>query len=311
VASELSRPAPEAARHLADEIRRRHGAVVAAVVFYGSCLRKRTHEGVLDFYVLVDSYRETYRSRILTWTNALLPPNVFYLEIESPLGTLRSKYAVVSTRDFERATAPEALRPGIWARFCQPAALVYARDAAARQALVCAAAASVLTALQQGLPLLPAEGEILRFRFDEFWQHTLRETYAAEMRPEAAETIRSVYLADPERFDRAARNGLDALAERGWLRWRNEGGLAVATLPAAQRRRAARAWKLRKPLRKTLYMIGLLKSAATFGDWLPYVLWKLERHGGTRIELTDRQRRHPLIWGWPVLWRVLRRRDLR
>jgi hypothetical protein len=58
-------------------------------------------------------------------------------------------------------------------------------------------------------------------------------------------------------------------------------------------------------------MIGLLKSAATFGDWLPYVLWKLERHGGTRIELTDRQRRHPLIWGWPVLWRVLRRRDLR
>jgi hypothetical protein len=311
VANELSRPAPESARRLADEIRRRHGTAVAAVVFYGSCLRKRTHDGVLDFYVLVDSYREAYRSRVLTWANALLPPNVFYLEIESPLGTLRSKYAVVSTRDFESATAPTALRPGIWARFCQPAALVYARDEAARQTCVGAAAASVITALQQGLPLLPAEGETLRFRFDEFWQHTLRETYAAEMRPEAAETIRSVYLAGPERFDRAARIGLDALAERGWLRWRDEGDLAVATLPAARRRRAARGWKLRKPLRKTLYMISLLKSTATFGDWLPYVLWKLERHGGTRIELTDRQRRHPLIWGWPVLWRVLRRRDLR
>ena len=191
------------------------------------------------------------------------------------------------------------------------AALVYARDAAARQALVCAAAASVLTALQQGLPLLPGEGEILRFRFDEFWQNTLRETYATEMRSEAPETIRSIYLAAPERFDRAAISGLDVLAERGWVRWRRENDLAVVTLPAAHRRRAARAWELRKPLRKAVYLIGLLKSAATFGDWLPYVLWKLERHTGAPIEVTDRQRQHPLIWGWPVFWRVLRQRQLR
>jgi hypothetical protein len=311
VASELSRPAPEAVRPLADAIRRRHGEAVAAVVFYGSCLRKGTHEGVLDFYALVDSYRAVYRSRVLAWMNALLPPNVFYLEIESALGTLRAKYAVVSSRDFERAAAPEALRPGIWARFCQPAVVAYARDEAARQTLLRAASASVLTALQQGLPLLPAEGEILRFRFDEFWQNTLRETYGAEMRTEAEETIHGVYLAAPERFDRAASSGLDALAERGWLSWRSEGDLAAVTLSATRRRRAARAWALRKPLRKVVYMIGLLKSALTFGDWLPYVLWKLERHTGTHIELSDRQRRHPLIWGWPVLWRVLRRRDLR
>jgi hypothetical protein len=311
VASELSRPAPEAVQPLADAILRRHGEAVAAVVFYGSCLRRRTQEGVLDFYVLVDSYRETYRSRFLAWTNALMPPNVFYLEIESALGTLRAKYAVISSRDFERATAPKALRTSIWARFCQPAALVYARDEAARQALLRAAASSVLTALQQGLPLLPAEGEILRFRFEEFWQNTLRETYSVEMRTEAAETIHGVYLAAPERFDRAATSGLDALAERGWLSWRSEGDLAAVSLSEAYRRRAARAWALRKPLRKAVYMIGLLKSAATFGDWLPYVLWKLERHTGTRIELSDRQRRRPLIWGWPVLWRVLRQRDLR
>jgi len=48
VGAELDRPAPEAAGHLATEIRRRHGDAVAAVVFYGSCLRKQTAEGVLD-----------------------------------------------------------------------------------------------------------------------------------------------------------------------------------------------------------------------------------------------------------------------
>jgi hypothetical protein len=193
VASELFQPAPEAARRLADEIRRRHGDAVASIAFYGSCLRKRTREGVLDFYVLVDGYRAAYRSRALAWLNTLMPPNVFYLEIESPLGTLRSKYAVVSTGDFEKATSSSALRSSIWARFCQPAMGVYARDAAARQSLLDAAAASVVTALKQGLSLLPVEGETLRFRFDDFWQNTLRETYAVEMRSEAPETIQGVY----------------------------------------------------------------------------------------------------------------------
>ena len=56
-------------------------------------------------------------------------------------------------------------------------------------------------------------------------------------------------------------------------------------------------------------MIRLIKSALTFGDWLPYALWKLNRHSGVTIELTERQRRHPLIFGWPVLIRLIRRTD--
>jgi hypothetical protein len=311
VAQELSRPAPDAARHLSDEIRRRYGNAVAAVVFYGSCLRKRTDEGVLDFYVLVDSYREVYRHRSLIWANRLLPPNVFYLEMESPAGRLRSKFAVISTRDFEKATTPAILRTSVWARFCQPAIQVYTRDAAARAALVRASAGSVVTALKLCLPLLPGEGDELRFRVDEFWQNTLHETYAVEMRSEAPETIRSVYLAAPERFDAAARAGLAVLDGAGWLRWRSDGDRSIVTLPAGRRRRAARGWSFRKPLRKAISLISLFKSAATFGDWLPYALWKFERHTGTPIELSDRQRRHPFLWGWPVILRVLFRRDLR
>jgi hypothetical protein len=311
VADELDRSAPAAAQHLADEIRRRHGEAVASVVFYGSCLRKQTQEGVLDFYVLVDSYRAVYRSRVVAWLNAALPPNVFYLEIDSPIGTLRSKYAIISTRDFEAATAPDSLRTGIWARFSQPAVAVYSRDEAARLALIGAAAAAIRTALQQGLLLLPGEGESVCIPAEELWQHTLSETYAVEMRPEAPETIRSVTLAAPERFERAARAGLDSLAQSGRLAWQDQGAQVCVTLPAQRRRRARRAWRRRKPLRKAIYLIALLKSATTFGDWLPYVLWKLERHTGEQIEVTERQRRHPLIWGWPVFLRILRQRLLR
>ena len=144
VRAELLRPAPTAAVGLTDEILRRHGSAVAAVLFYGSCLRRRTNEGVLDFYVLVDTYRDAYHSRLLAWANAALPPNVFYLEIESELGPLRCKYAVVSLRDFERGARPGGLRSGIWARVCQPALAVHRRHAPARAAA--GAAGAVATA---------------------------------------------------------------------------------------------------------------------------------------------------------------------
>ena len=78
---ELSQPTSEAARDVTDEICRRHGPAVTAVLFYGSCLRQHTSEGVLDFYVLVDSYRAVFASRVLAVLNAVLPPNVFYLEV--------------------------------------------------------------------------------------------------------------------------------------------------------------------------------------------------------------------------------------
>ncbi|MFQ5416253.1 MAG: hypothetical protein ACE5FL_04290, partial [Myxococcota bacterium] len=275
VAGELDQTPSEAARILSDEILRRHGDAVAAVVFYGSCLRGQTREGVLDFYALVDSYRAAYGSRLLAGLNALLPPNVFFVELESPIGTLRSKVAVISSGDFLRATSPDARRASIWARFCQPAVLVYARDAEARATVVAAASGSITTALLQGIALLQGEGET-RFDWEALWQNTLAETYAAEMRPESPETIRSVYAAAPARFESAARARLDALAARGALRWRAHGDGAVVEIPAARRRQLARSWRRRRPLRKALHLLGLLKSAATFGDWLPYVLWKLE-----------------------------------
>jgi len=64
-------------------------------------------------------------------------------------------------------------------------------------------------------------------------------------------------------------------------------------------------------LAKLVYFVQLLKSAATFGDWLPYVLWKLERHTGKKIVPSERQRRYPFIFGWPLLVRILWQRDLR
>ena len=128
LAQEWAQPVPEAVQVVAAEIQQRHAGAIEAILFYGSCLRTRqTADAVLDFYVLVRSYRSFYNRRLLRWLNALLPPNVFYIEVKQGPRTLRAKYAVISTADFERAATPAVIPAIIWARFCQPARLVFAR----------------------------------------------------------------------------------------------------------------------------------------------------------------------------------------
>jgi hypothetical protein len=329
VRAELTREPIPAAVRIADAIVSRHGESVAAVLFYGSCLRRGTSEGVLDFYVLVDSYRSAYGgasfgSRMLAWANEVLPPNVFYLELgASELGaseleagaveageTLRSKYAVVSTEDFARGSAPGGVRSSIWARFCQPTLAVHTRDATCLAAAVSAVSRSILTAVETTLPLLPDADGVRRFTAAELWQGVLQQTYAAEMRTEAPESIDGLYEADPERYQRVTAAALASLAQGGAFELARDGAsFEISGLQASPA--GPRFAVSRRLAAKAVYLLGLLKSAFTFGDWLPYVLWKLERHTGTRIVPTERQRRRPLIWGWPILFRVLWRRDLR
>jgi hypothetical protein len=99
-----------------------------------------------------------------------------------------------------------------------------------------------------------------------------------------------------------------------------EGRIASATahprsfsigLSATAQWRGRLRWQAMHVVARTLGLVRLAKTAFTFGDWVPYVLWKLERHTGRRIELSERQRRHPLIFAWPIILPLLLRRNLR
>jgi hypothetical protein len=151
LAEELARPAPPQALEVSAEVRRRHGSSVAAVLFYGSCLRKqRPDEGVLDFYALVHGYAGAYRSNLMAWSNAALPPNVFYAELAGRNGVIRTKYAVISLEDFARGCRPESLHSIVWARFCQPALLVWSESKAVAAHVAELAADATLTMVLRG-----------------------------------------------------------------------------------------------------------------------------------------------------------------
>lgn len=311
IAEELGREAPPAARTLAEAICERHGETVAAILFYGSCLRKNTSEGVLDFYVVVDRYRDAYTRPWLGWMNALLPPNVFYLERESAEGAVRTKYAVISAKDFTHCVSARCIHPYIWARFAQPVLLAHVRDEEARARAIRDVSEAVVTFVRRLAVFLPAHGRTQRFSLGAFWQQAFRRTYGSEVRTESEETIRSVYEDAPARYDEAGGAALEILRERSFIEAVHPRPRGVEVEMRPMRRLLGRwRWQLARPISKVIAFLRLMKTAGTFGDWLPYALWKLERHTAVRVDLTPRQRSHPLIFGWPVIFRLLMRRSL-
>lgn len=306
--SELATPVLDAVASMADAIRARHDDAVAAVLFYGSCLRKSGVEGVLDFYVLVDDYAAAYGSRWLAWLNRVLPPNVFYVEHEHGGERLRAKYAVFSRRDFAaRAVGGPDAR--VWARFSQPARLVWVRDESAREDVLAAVAAATRTAVTRMLAWQPGDAARQTIEPKALWTTGFRETYGSELRGEAGATIDALYAGDAARFDRVTRLVLASDA-----RFRvapGEGASLAVESDPAWRAQGRREWATRRRVAKAVTVLGLFKTSLTFDDWVSYALWKVERHSGKPVEITERQRRHPFLFAWPVLFRLLRDRVLR
>ncbi len=302
---------------LAERIREAHGDGVLGVLFYGSCLRKQTDDGVLDFWIVVEDYASAYagqglggRARALA--NRIAPPNVHYRELEREGVVLRTKYGIIDRHDFARATSLAARHPYVWARFAQPARLIACRDDEARRFFEHAVAEAVVTMVGRLVCFQPGHGDQVRFSMAAFWREAFRRTYDCERRPESEQAIESLYLADEARYDAVARLALEILAQRGRLGAVSQRPRAAEIELAPRARRLQRLrWRAMRPLARAIGLVRLFKTAWTFGDWVPYALWKLERHTGRRIETTERQRRHPFVFGWPIILPLLFKRNLR
>lgn len=314
-------PVRDSVQWLAREVAALHGDAVLGVLFYGSCLRKETDDGVLDFWVIVDDYRSAYTKTLPALVNPIAPPNVFFVEREYPSppqgegleaksSTLRTKYGVIDREAFAKGNSLRSRHPYIWARFAQPARLVLCRDEEARAYFAETISGAVIALVGRLVCQLPQRDGLFRFSLKAFWYEAFRRTYDSERRPEAAESILNLYHEDEARYNAVAACAIKILTEKGHFASATEHPHAFAVeIPdhSAQKRR----WTRMRSYARALGLVRLLKTAFTFGDWVPYVLWKLERHTGRKIELTERQRKHPLIFAWPVIIPLLRKRNLR
>ena len=273
-----------------------HGdASVAAVVLYGSRLFPGSPDSEPDYYVIVDSLRAFHRDLASALANLPLPPSVYHLPIRTLDGPRTCKASVISTRQLQHETSPRARDLHHLGRFSKPLALLFARDDAAFRLVRDAQISSLTTLAPLAISLLGP-----RFTAEEFMMALLGLSYRGEHRIFEPGKVRAILDADRSFGLRVAR--LLLTAERitdcdGWYR-----------RPAHINRRSTLRLIARSRLRD---LARWPRYMATFDGWLDYVQRKLERHCGRPLELTPRQKRFPLLFGWPALLSLRRQGLLR
>ena len=287
---------------LLQELKQRHHGAVNSILLYGSCLRSGDiFDGLVDLYLICDSYRSAYASRRLALFNWLLPPNVFYAELVYEGKTLRCKYALISTADFRAGCSNRWFESYIWGRFAQPVRIVFSRDQSSRETVEQCLLQAGRTFLQRALPRLPASGAV-----SDLWQGALALSYGTELRTErsgrAAELVQ-VSLGHYETVSRQLQGKLDfpfsVHEHEQALHYR-------ADVPGYRRVSGRLGWLLRRVYGKLMSVLRLLKGLFTFDGGIDYVAWKLARHSGQEVVVPDKVRRFPLLFMWGFFWRLYR-----
>jgi hypothetical protein len=305
IAKESARPVAPVLQALTDALLAQFGDAVSAILLYGSCLRSSNFsEGLVDLYVLVDSYANVRSSTLKEKVDAWLPPTVFAINVRAPDGSpLRAKCALISVSDFEKGTS-SWFHGYLWGRFSQPSRLVFARDERVSARVHVALAHAVLKMMSEALS---DQREVLDIAA--VWERALTLTYRTELRPERASRPAEIVGHDPGYYASVTQASVPAIARLSPVQEQRDHYVQQpANLRATPH---AVRWKRRRIAGRVLNVLRLIKSFYTFENGLDYVIWKLERHLGEPVAVTPRLRRFPLIFCWPLLWRLLKNRQLR
>ena len=295
--------APGPIEGLCDALLHRYGKSIQGILFYGSCLRSDSDlDGIVDLYLIVDHYRSFYSSWFPALMNKLLPPNVFYIEVPFENRKVRAKYAILSMEDFQRSTSLRWFHSYFWARFAQPTKAVYVSTPQIKQIIDNALAQAIMTFFKRTLPQTPKS-----FDARTLWETGLSLTYRAELRTERLGRIMQLIEANPNFYQQTADAALPHLSipvtiDRSLQPFRYQ-----AQLSSSRRIVNNVSWVTRQVQGKVLSVLRLIKGLFTFHGGVDYILWKIERHSGVSIELTPRQRKHPLLASPGVFWKLYRK----
>jgi hypothetical protein len=285
------------------------GESVATILLYGSHVQASSPDrwSAYDFLLITDSYARFFKrlcelelhskpAWVLTALSHFLPPNIISFGIERD-DRPPAKCAVVSVRHLRRALRPHSPDHFLKGRAVQKLAHVWSRGTSDEEAVV-----SVIKEAREGVvywvrPYLPGP-----FSVEAFAETMLRVSYRGEIRPESPKRVGQVFEAQEENLTEMAQQALHAAANRGMVteesgeyRWTRRPGRGSRILYnlyfAGSKTRATARW---------------FKYIVTFDGWLDYVVRKIERRAGFTVEISERERRWPVIFLWPKLFSVLR-----
>jgi hypothetical protein len=307
----LARPGDAALEAAVDRLVAAAGESLVGLVFFGS---RRTGAArvdswsAYDLFMVVSAYRPFYESLrqaglvhrpawLMAFVSRILPPTQLSLRFDPP--GLHVKGSVIDERAFVRETGPGRRDHFCIGRLFQPTLLLHARDASARERILAALVSALRETWGWVRPWLgsPLDAE-------SYGRSALATSMRWELRPEPRgradqlwEAQRALQLPVLEALlaDLAAQGELAPVVERP-ATW-------SVVRPASGYERFRRSSYFRLSIMRAT--VRWLKHMVSFEGWLEYIVQKASRHSGQSIELTERERRFPLLFLWGRVYRHL------
>lgn len=289
------------------------GEAVRAVLLYGSHLLQAEPDrhSAFDFVVIVRDYPSFYSAmksagelhrpvRLMTWMARVLPPNVIAFAPDDGREGI-AKCLVVDRADFSCALSSDPKDHFLLGRMIQRVGTVWTASPEDAEWVERRLSEARLAVLSWMAPYLKPD---VPFNAAELGRRMMSVCYRGEFRPEAPDRSDRIFAAQAEFFQQQYHAVLERGVEAGTLRREADRFAPLAHVPPGTRRRWRRHF-VRSKIRATSRWF---KHAATFDNWLPYVVRKVERHGGRPITLTRIERFWPVVFLWPRLIGVFLRR---
>lgn len=284
----------------------RYGSNLVYLIFYGSCLHNSTKRetSMYDFYVVIEDYKGAYetfekRKRFYFLLNQFLPPNVFFTYMEVNGKRFSSKYNLISLAHMEKYTSENAPDMYIFGRLGKRVALLFYRTEAEVNRFLEMWGKSMRMNAELALHFLPSE-----FDLDLFILKTLEVSYMGDYRIERDTKVEELFNADKEFYKKVYSIILEEIMREKKVAYMIDGGRYRKGGENPQERERAERF-IKRAKRRSIYRWP--KGLMTVGDYVEYLINKVERAKGIKIELSPMERKFPLILGWKYFFKLKRR----
>lgn len=252
------------------------------VVGYGSCLSQftKTETSAPDFYVIVKDYNSFYPRKRSTMLNQVIPPNIYHFEDQNQI----LKYSVISAFDLEREVSQDAHDVYHLGRFSKRIAMIWKQNEEALDHLTRIHQSAIETALDFSQKLHgPADHLVDAIK------GALQLSYDGDVRIESADKVQKIWEAEQEYYLEVYRPCFEQTKTV-------EKSTTMSFWIRKSRLRAQMRW---------------IKNIFTASMWVDYMIFKIERTQGIKIELTEQQKKLWPIYIWPILFKLLREKRIR
>ena len=270
-----------------------------AILAYGSCLSPITKSktSTPDFFLVVERYRTFHSSSFHALLNWIMPPSIYHFAVDGQI----AKYNVIRWRDLERETSMNAKDVYIVGRFSKRMAIASAKTPTEEDRLARIQAEGMRSVARRVLHLVPET-----FTTEAFAKEALRLSYYGDVRVEAADKADKIFEAERNYYVQIYGEILKEFENDSAVSWNPSVNAFEKPVSSKSEKRQVQKFIKRSQRRAQLRWP---KFMFTISNWVDYMLAKVERTQGIKLELTEKEKKFWYIYGWKYFFQ-LRRKNL-